>query len=160
MSNGWNRLFLFGVVATAMALVADRAQGSVVLGERDFSASEFLGVDLSPRVANGQGGSGANSSPSRFSTALAIEMPSSGDFVDDPVHQVVHPLFLSSPAGMLPSSSSLSQVTGSGIGGATAENELEVPPADSLLATLSPESRTVLPTGPVFRWFRPPRSWL
>lgn len=62
------------------------------------------------------------------------------------------------PAHMAATSTSvLSQGTGAGSTFALA-GTLLIPPQDSLQASLPPEARTILPTGPPGRLFRPPRG--
>lgn len=63
----------------------------------------------------------------------------------------------SAPGNMSPANVSLSQTSGSGVGGAALTTCLDCPIAANILVFLSPESRVLLPGGPVWRWFRPPR---
>lgn len=88
---------------------------------------------------------------------LVIEMPASGESPHSPPSSELESLVSHTPAGMLPSPSVHSG--GPLAGGWVLANELPITPQDSPGVDLSPESRAVLPAGPVFRWFRPPRVW-
>ncbi|NLX56939.1 MAG: hypothetical protein GXY58_17675 [Planctomycetaceae bacterium] len=91
---------------------------------------------------------------------LVIEASASGESPHSPPSSELESLALAShaPAGMLPSSSVHSG--GPSAGGWGLASELPITPQNSPGVALSPESRAVLPAGPVFRWFRPPREWL
>ena len=71
---------------------------------------------------------------------------------------ILHGSLMHAPADMSPSSSSLSHLTGSGAGGFAVPSDMVSPPQAELQASLPPEGRMVLSTGPPWRWFRPPRN--
>jgi hypothetical protein len=155
MCTARNRLVSSGLMAALLFAATMQARASVVVCDRDFSAHQDSGLLLEvPGTETGFGAS--HRAPDSL---LVIDATSGGEPIRTPSpSDEIDGSFGHCPVGMLPSSSSLSQVGGSGVGGAAVSNVKNMP-CDSLRATLSPESRTVLPAGPVFRWFRPPRNW-
>lgn len=148
-----NILVLSGAIVATLVLASMQARASVVVGERDFSALHDIGPPLEALVLD----SSFTESLDAACSLLVIDASSGGDPGSDRLPQQVERFLSNTPTGMLPLPSSLSQVGGAGAGGAALESVIEAISYDSLQATLSPESRTVLPAGPVFRWFRPPR---
>jgi len=150
----WNALFRGGLIAVTFTLAAVQLHASVVVAVGSERANQETVLSFGMRVVEAD----ASSSSGDVGTSLAIEgARETGPAGPSPAEVQISASNV--PRGMLPSSASLSQV-GSGVGGAAVEREIEILPHDSLRAILTPESRTVLPTGPVFRWFRPPRVWL
>lgn len=142
-----------GAIMATLVLASLQARASVVVGERDLSVLHDVGPSVEALVLD----SSFSESCSASCSLLVIDAPVDADPGSDRLPHQIERLLSGSPAGMLPSPSSLSQVGGAGVNGAAVASAIESVPQDSLRATLSPESRTVLPAGPVFRWFRPPR---
>lgn len=142
-----------GAIMATLVLASLPARASVVVGERDLSVFHDVGPSLEALVLD----SDFSRSCSASCSLLVIDVPVDADPGAEPLPHQIERLLSGSPVGMLPSPSSLSQVGGAGVNGAAVAGAVESVPQDSLRATLSPESRTILPAGPVFRWFRPPR---
>ena len=140
------------IVATVV-LASLQARASVVLVERDFCLLHNVETHLESLVLEHE----VSESFEAACSLLLIDASIDSDPGSDPPPYQIEKIRSESPAGMSPSPSSLFQVGGAGAGGAAVDTGIECIRRDSLQATLSPESRSVLPAGPVFRWFRPPR---
>ncbi len=144
------RWLLSGVITTTVVLNAMEVRASIVLTENDLSWDVGADDALQQWLI---------SADARTSTSslFVISAPQEQESQRDSEPEEVDDVLANSPLGMAPSNTPLSQVTGSGNGGSAIASNLEEFLHDSLPATLSPESKTDLPQGPTFRWFRPPR---
>ena len=154
MFTRWNALILNSLLATIVVGAAVQAHGSVIVRESecclvDDSVGElarWIDADASHAAL-----------PHSRLPALALDASSSGPAEGDQIRSELDTTLADSSPGMMPSSTS-SHSDGSGAGGAI-ESELEAVLYNPRHSTLPPESRVVLLSGPVFRWFRPPRTW-
>ncbi len=158
MRSSWGNLFHSGLIAASVMLAATPSRASFVFSEGESSHYTFLGQKLTTRTELRQAGPAWDTSVSSTSLTLLIDAPSDSESDIHRNDSYPHPPFSKLRSGMLPSSASFSQMVGSGMGGPAIENQPKKSPLDAFQATLLTESRTVLPTGPTFRWFRPPRA--
>jgi hypothetical protein len=157
MLNAPKRLLLGGLMVAALLPASTQARASVVICERGVSVTQESVAWLEMQRV----GSGIEISSNSINQLLIIEVHSGCQPDRSPSPLEAWQLLSSRcPQGMLPSTTSTSQVSGSGVSGVAAKRGVDILPHDSLRATLSPESRTGFPTSPVFRWSRPPRNWL
>lgn len=150
MGNHWTRTMPAGLAAAVVVLATLDARAAVVLSQSNLGGLGSTGAAL------------ANES----SRAEIVNETILGELSDDfqfgdsvPKHancpEVARSLIPSSDMSPPPTI----VVGGGGVGGGYALSvESAMPTPADLQALLAPEARTVLPTGPPYRWFRPPRG--
>ncbi|NLX56943.1 MAG: hypothetical protein GXY58_17695 [Planctomycetaceae bacterium] len=160
MPRSWNKLIPGLIVAAFCACTALPALASVVIAERGDVVHENLGHGLLCACPLPCAADESADSCDHKLLLLAIELPAedvqrSGSVPTNSPKCAAH-----SPQGMSPLPASFPQFGGSGVGGVAIMCDREVPQRDAFQATLAPELKLILPSGPVYRWFRPPRVWL
>lgn len=160
MPRSWNKLIPGLIVAAFYACAALPAPASIVIAEYGEAVHENLGPGCLcawplPCVAADESAESCD----HTHLLLAIELPAEDVQHSGSVPTNSPPCAAHSPQGMSPLPASLSQFGGSGAGAAIASDR-SVPQRDVLRAALAPELKLILPCGPVYRWFRPPRVWL
>lgn len=152
---------IFAALAGAAALwVAPGARAAVILSESEVSADAGLGRDLAALVKIDPVAIARETSLGGM-TGLPL-MPTGEErereAQKDCLLRILHGSLMNAPADMSPSTNSLLQLTGSSAGGFAAPSDTVSPPQTELQASLPPEARMILATGPPYRWFRPPRA--
>ena len=151
-----NTLILNSLLATIVVGAAVQTHGSVIVCECESECC--LVEDTVGELARWIDANASHAAlPHSCLPALALDASSSGPAEGDQIRSELDTTLADSSPGMMPSSTS-SHSDGSGTGGAI-ESGLEAVLYNPRHGTLPPESRVVLLTGPVFRWFRPPRTW-
>ncbi len=148
---------LFVAVAWATA----RVQATVIFNEGDLSAHARIDEDLAQwlqvdpaEVARLSSLGGMSGLP-----IVATEEERQREQEAENLFRTLRGTHMTPAAGMSPSPpNSLSQ-TGGSCGGFAVAGELVVPPPAAIQATLAPEAGAILPTGPPWRWFRPPKAY-
>lgn len=154
MFKRWHALILNSLLATIVVGAAVQAHGSVIVRESECFLLEDTVGELARWI---DVDTTHDASPHSCLPMLVLDVSSSGPAEDNQIRSELDTTLTDSPPGMVPSSSS-SHSDGSGAGGAI-ESQSEAVLHKPLHGALPPESRTVLLSGPVFRWFRPPRTW-
>lgn len=154
-----NILIIAALAVAAAVWAVPEARAAVVLSDSEVSASAGLGEGLAGLVKIDPVAIARETSLGGM-TGLPL-VPTDDErereAQKDRLLTIMHGSLMQPPADMSPSSNSLSHLTGSGTGGFAAPSDLVSPPQAELQASLPPEARMNLPTGPPWRWFRPPR---
>lgn len=159
MNGSRNTLVFVGMIIAAIGVCAHPTQAAVVVCVEQFTAqstscpvpwtSDALGLLVTARQQDEQNPASASS------TSLLIES-SGAPSRPLPERATIELKSIGVPSGMAPNTSSLTQGNGSGSGFALAQSFDSASPGTPLTTILA-ESRMILPRGPVWRWFRPPR---
>ncbi len=156
-----NNLIIAVLALAAAVWAVPEVRAAVVLSESEVSADAAVGQGLAALVQIDPVAIARETSLGGM-TGLPL-MPTDEErereAQQDCLLKMLHGSLMNAPADMSPSSNSLSQLTGSGAGGFAAPSDLVSPPQAELQASLPLEARMILPTGPPWRWFRPPRSF-
>ncbi len=154
-----NNLIVSAVALVAAAWAVPHAHATVVFSQRDLSAYQGIVEDLAPwlqvdpaEVARESSVGGMSSLP-----IVPTEEERQREQQAENLFRTLRGAHMT-PAGMSPSPSSPLAQAGGSSGGFAGPSELVIPPPSALQASLPPEARTILPTGPPYRWFRPPRA--
>ena len=156
-----NNLIFAAVALLAAAWAAPRAHATVVFSERDLSSHQGIDEELSPWLQVDSAEVARQSSLGGMSglPIVATEEERQREHEAEDLFHTLRGTHMTPAAGMSPSPpNSLSQ-TGGSCGGFAVASELVVPPPAAIQATLAPEARAILPTGPPWRWFRPPKAY-
>lgn len=149
-----NNLILAGAAFLAIAWALPRAQATVVFSPQDLSSHQGIEEDLAPWLQVDPAEVARQNSLGGMSSLPIV--PTDEDRQREEQALTLHGTHMTPSAGMSPAPS-LAQSTGSS-GSFAATSESVIPPPSALQASLPPEARTILPTGPPYRWFRPPRG--
>lgn len=150
---------ILAVVALGLVFLAvPETKATVILCESELSADRGFGEELSAWITIDPVAVARESSLGGMTglPLLPTDEEREEEAQKDRMLKIAHGSLMTAPAGMSPSPSTLSQ-TVSGAGGFAAPSDIISPPQAELQASLPPEGRTILPTGPPWRWFRPPR---
>ena len=154
-----NNLIIAVLAVAAAVWAVPEVRAAVVLSESEVSADAAVGQGLAALVQIDPVAIARETSLGGM-TGLPL-MPTDEErereAQQDCLLKMLHGSLMNAPADMSPSSNSLSQLTGSGAGGFAAPSGKVSPPQAELQVSLPPEARMILPTGPPYRWFRPPR---
>ncbi len=150
MGKHWTRTILAVLAATLVAFATVDARAAVVFSQSDLG---------------GLAGSGAalieDSSYAEIAHDTMLELLSDDfQFYDPMAKQPASPdvsPVLTPLSDMSPPPSHMVGGVG-GVGGYALAGEATIPTSADIQASLAPEARQILPTGPPYRWFRPPRA--
>lgn len=155
-----NNLIFPALVLVAAACAVPEARATVVFSQQDLSVYQGVEEDLSPwlqvdpaEVARESSLGGMSSLP-----IVPTEEERHREQQAENLFRTLRGAHMTQAAGMSPSPATSLAPAGGSSGGFAVPSELVIPPPAALQASLPPEARTILPAGPPWRWFRPPRT--